>query len=127
MTTRESQTIFAYLLDKITRRGLSDVDDSLPQTLQDDLQFAMWMNDIDFSQDSAIQNSLRRKLEKQSELLQNASRIKHTDQTHSPAQPRKLSMAALIGIIVGGISMLVAALLVIFRKRKDQVGSKQTF
>ena len=127
MTTRESQTIFAYLLDKITRRSLADVDDSLPQALQDDLQFAMWMNDIDFSMDSSIQNSLRNRLEKQSELLQNASRMKQTVHTPSPTQPRKLSLAALLGIILGSVSMLAAALLVIFRKRKDQVSSKQTF
>ncbi|NSW53249.1 MAG: hypothetical protein HPY85_12150 [Anaerolineae bacterium] len=124
MTTRESQTIFAYLLDKITRRSLADVDDSLPQELQDDLQFAMWMNDIDFSQDSTIQASLRNKLEKQAELLQNASRLKHPQQAKQT--PRKISLAALIGIIVGGLSMLTAALLVIFRKRKGQNGAKLT-
>jgi hypothetical protein len=124
MTTRESQTIFAYLLDKITRRSLADVDDSLPQELQDDLQFAMWMNDIDFSQESTIQASLRNKLEKQAELLQNASRLKHPQQ--AKPTPRKISLAALIGIIVGGLSMLTAALLVIFRKRKGQDGAKLT-
>lgn len=123
MTTRESQTIFAYLLDKITRRSLTDVDDTLPEELQDDLAFAMWMQDIDFSRESAIQTSLRRKLEKQAELLQNASRIKHPEQ--KPVPPRKLSLAALIGIIIGGGSMLAATLLVIFRKRKRQDGIEQ--
>jgi LPXTG-motif cell wall-anchored protein len=123
MTTREYKTIFHYLLDKITRRSLATVDDTLPQDIQEDLAFSLWLHDVDFSEESQIQNSLRRKIEKQAELLQSASRMKHLERNPAPIK-RGLSLPALIGILVGGASMLIAALLVIFRKRKNEVSSK---
>jgi len=127
MTNQENKTIFSYLLDVITRRKETIPNESLPEEIKEDIQFAVWMQNLDFSTDSQIKASLRSNLQKQAELMSSAGRIKSvTEKNLQQEKPKPISLGALIGLIAGGVSILAATILLIFQKTKKEVSDKQT-
>lgn len=124
MADRVTENIFQYLLDAQARHKDVVIDESLPEDIQADLQFSEWMHAVDFSEESQLKNALRRTLEKQVHLVEHAEAIRHVDVVQPQPKPTKLSLAALIGLIVGGISMVVAAVLVIVHHQKNKLSEK---
>jgi len=124
MADRVTKTVFQYLLDAQARHKDVVIDESLPEDIQADLQFSEWMHAVDFSGDSQLKNALRRTLEKQVHLVEHAESVRHANAIQPQSKPAKLSLAALIGLIVGGISMVVAAVLVIVHHQKNKLSEK---
>ena len=125
-TNQENKTIFYYLLDVITQRKEIIPSETLPEENKKDINYCVWMLKLDFSEDSQIQASLRSSLQKQSELMSNAGKIKIMEHAPLKKEEKKLSIGALIGIIAGGISLLTATLVIIFQKLKKEAAGKQT-
>ena len=125
-TNQENKTIFCYLLDVITQRKEIIPSETLPEEIKKDINFSVWMQNLDFSEDSQIQASLRSSLQKQSELMSNAGKIRITERAPLKKEEKKLSIGALIGIIAGGTSLLTATLVIVFQKLKKEAAGKQT-
>ncbi|MCD4753259.1 MAG: hypothetical protein K8R40_09330 [Anaerolineaceae bacterium] len=126
MTNHDNKTIFYYLLDVITQRKQGIPNETLPDDIKENINFAVWMQNLDFSEDSCIKASLRTHLQKQTELLSNAGKIKLSEGKHPQKKGTRLSVGALISILAGGISIIIAAILIIFQKPKKEVSDKQT-
>ncbi len=126
MNTQEINTVFRYLLDNITHNNKAIPDRTLPDEIKEDIHFAVWMRNQDFSGDSAVKTSLRNTLQKQGELMSNASKIRlQTNPTRVEEKPR-ISIPVLISIVAGSLSILTATLFVVFQKNKKKISEKQT-
>ena len=126
MNTQDSNAVFRYLLDSITQNQGSVPHDLLPQEISEEVEFAVWMQSLDYSEDSQIQSSLRSALQKHSELVSNAAKIKMVDNPTRLEEKPALSLPVLISIIAGGISILAATLIVIFSKNKRKFTDEQS-
>ncbi|MBN2046434.1 MAG: hypothetical protein JW750_01225 [Anaerolineaceae bacterium] len=122
MSTREARTIYRYLLDAISRRKDVLIDEQLPEDIREDLHFAMWLQAVDFSEESGVKTSLRARLQKQAELVTNAEKRKHIVEVEK--RPYQISLPAVIGLVIGGISMVVAAIVVILHVRRPNATDK---
>ena len=126
MNTQEINAVFRYLIDSITQNRGNIPHKTLPTEIKEDIQFAVWMENLDFSEDSQIKASLRNTLQKHAELMSNASRL-HEEENHTQLEEKKpLSLPVLISIIAGGVSILTATLIVIFQKSKKKISDEQT-
>jgi hypothetical protein len=123
MTARQIDTVFQYLLDALIRHKEILIDDTLPIDVQEDLRFAQWMQSLDFSLESQLQNALRRLLEKQVGLVTSAQQRRLAEETPAPRRQR-ISLPALVGLIIGAISMITAALILIFRRPKEHLSKE---
>ena len=127
MTNHNNKTIFYYLLDVITQRKQGIPNETLPDDIKENINFAVWMQNLDFSEDSNIKTSLRNHLQKQTELLSNAGKIKLSEgNKHLQKKATRLSVGAIISILAGGISIIIAAILILFQKPKKEMSDKQT-
>lgn len=120
MTNRQADTIFQYLLDGLIRHKEILIDDRLPIEVQEELRFAQWMQSLDFSPESQVQHALRRLLEKQVNLVASAEQRRLAEDVSAARHPR-ISLPALVGIIIGGISMITAALFLLLRRPKENL------
>ena len=82
----------------------------------------MWLQGVDFSEESGVKTSLRARLQKQAELVTNAEKRKHVVEVEQ--KPLKISLPAVIGLVIGGISMVVAAIVVILHVRRPHAADK---
>jgi hypothetical protein len=123
MTARQIDTIFQYLMDALIRHKEILIDDTLPIDVQEDLRFAQWMQSLDFSPESQVKHALRRLLEKQVSLVTSAQQRRLAEEEPASKRPR-ISLPALIGLIIGGISMVTAALLLIFLRPKENLSKE---
>ena len=123
MTDRKTETVFQYLLDALIRHKEIVIDETLPIEIQEDLRFAQWMQSFDYSPESQVQNALRRLLEKQVGLVTSAQQRRLAEETPAAKRP-PISLPAFVGLIIGGISMLTAALLLIFRRPKEKLSEE---
>ena len=126
MNAQETNAIFRYLLDTITQNQGMIPQRALPVELKADVEFAIWMNNLDYSQDSLIQTSLRNALQKNAELVSNASRIRTVENPTRLEVKKPLPLPIWISIIAGSVSILTATLLVVFSKTKKKISDEQT-
>jgi len=123
MTDRKTDTVFQYLLDALVRHKEIIIDDTLPIDVQEDLRFAQWMQTLDFSPESQVNHALRRLLEKQVDLVASAQQRRLAEEAPVSRRPR-ISLPALVGLIIGGISMVTAALFLLLRRPKENVSEE---
>lgn len=123
MTARQIDTVFQYLLDALIRHKEIIIDDTLPIDIQEDLRFAQWMQSLDFSPESQVKHALRRLLEKQVDLVASAQQRRLAEEA-PVSQRQRISLPALLGLIIGALSMITAALILIFRRPKENVSEE---
>lgn len=126
MNTQELNAIFRYLLDNITHNNKAIPDRTLPDEIKEDIHFAVWMQNQDFSEDSVVKTSLRNSLQKQGELMSNASKIRLQDHSTKIEEKQRISLPVLISILAGSLSILTATIFVVFQKNKKKISDKQT-
>ena len=126
MNTQEKNAVFRFLLDSITQRQGNIPHDTLPQEIKEEVEFAIWMQHLDYSEDCRIKSSLRNALQKHSELVSNASKIRTIQNPTVLEEKTPLSIPVLISIIAGGLSILTATLLLIFSRNKKKLADEQT-
>ncbi len=126
MNAQETNAVFRYLLDSITQNQGSIPHDTLPEEIKEDIEFALWMHNVDYSDDSQVKNSLRNALQKNAELVSSASRIRTVEHPVVLEESSPLSLPVWISIIAGGLSIVTATLLVIFSKNKKKLADEPT-
>lgn len=126
MNTQESNAVFRYLMDSITQNQGSVPHDTLPEEIKEEVEFAVWMQSLDYSEDSKVKSSLRSELQKHAQLVSNASKIRTVENPTLLEEKPALSLPVLISIIAGGLSIVAATLVVIFSKNKKKLTDNQT-
>lgn len=126
MNPQESKVVFRYLLDSITKNQGSIPHDTIPEEIKEEVEFAVWMQNLDFSEDSQIKSSLRNALQKHAELVSNASKIRMAKNPTLLEEAKPLSIPLLVSIVAGSLSILTATLVLIFSKNKKKIAEEQS-
>jgi hypothetical protein len=126
MNAQETNAVFRYLLDSISQNQGSIPHDTLPEEIKEDIEFALWMQNVDYSEDSQVKNSLRNALQKNAELVSSASKIRTLQHPVVLEENPPLSLPVWISIIAGSLSIVTATLIVIFSKNKKKLADEQT-
>ena len=124
MNAQESKVVFRYLLDSITKNQGSIPHDTVPEEIKEEVEFAQWMQNLDYSDDSQINNSLRNALTKHAELVSNASRIRTQTNPTLLEESKPLSLPVWLSIIAGSLSIITATLVVIFTKNRKKLAEE---
>jgi hypothetical protein len=118
MSKHSLNAIISYLLDAIITSDEISLTSSLPEDVQEDLQFAAELRDVDLSGESRIRQKLRDQLQHQAALQASASHIRTT--TNRPGQTQSRSTgAAFLSVGLGAAAVVMAALLIFFRPQKQ--------
>lgn len=113
MSKRELNAIVFYLLDAIITNNEIPLTSSLPEEIQEDLEFATELRNMDFSGESRIRQKLRNQLQKQTAMQANAGQV-----LPGGVKPARNTGAAVLSVGLGAAAVVMAALLIFLRSPK---------
>jgi hypothetical protein len=117
MSNRELNAIVFYLLDAIVKDHEIPLTSSLPEDVQEDLQFATALHKVDLSSESGIRQKLRSQLQQQAALQTGFNNMRN--QPAKPVQKQvRNTRAAFLSVGLGAAAVVMAALLIFLRPAK---------
>ena len=114
MSNRELNAIVSYLLDAVVTKQEIPLTSSLPVDVQEDLQFAAGLAEVDLSSESRIRQKLRDQLHQQTALQANMEQMRKGVAQAGHTQHRSTG-AAFLSIGLGAAAVAMAVLLIFFR------------
>jgi hypothetical protein len=115
MSKRELNAIIFYLLDAILTNNEIPLTSSLPEEVQEDLQFAAELKNVDLSNESKIRQKLRTQLQKQTAMQAHAGQM-----LSGEAKPARSTSAAFLGVGLGAAAVVMTAMLIFFRSPRTE-------